>query len=95
MGARAFDKPEIESAAVDNQSLLARVLAQSQSVRPVDPDVAHARERLRVERRFEARRFEQRFDAGAQGLAEATARKTRLFDQSDLVPELRHPRREH
>ena len=92
---RALDESKIESAPVDDQSLLARVFAQLQTVCPIDPDVAHARNAMRIESRFEARRFEQRFDAGAQGLAELAAGKALLFDQPDLVPELRHPRREN
>ena len=93
--AGAFEEGKIEGAPVDDPSLLAWVFAQLRTVRPIDPDIAHVRDVMPIERRFEARRSEQMFDARAQGLAEAAAGKALLFDQSDLMSELRHPRREH
>ena len=94
-GADLLDEGEIEQAAIDDEALLARILAPLRPLGPVDADPADASRPAAVDRRAEPGRLQQRLDPGSQRLAEPPAGKARLLDQADLMAELGHPGGEH
>ena len=94
-GASLIEKALVESAAVDQHALRARILPKPPLIAPFDPGFADARKLRRLDPLMQPRRSQERHDARAQRLAETAPGESLSFDEMDGVAKLGHPGREN
>ena len=91
----ALQQQDVKAAAIDEQTPLVGVVPLLEVPVPVHGDAADATEKGTLDIDATANHFEERKDAGTEGLPEPAAREDSALDQADVMTELGHPRRKN